>query len=34
MLNNLDSEALQGYIDLIKSNPSEGVATFGVTSNG
>lgn len=34
MLNNLDLEVLQGYIDLIKSNPSEGVAAFGVTANG
>lgn len=33
MINNLNLEALQGYIDLVKSNSSEAIATFGVTAN-
>lgn len=33
MLNNINLEALQGYIDLVKSNSGEGIATFGVTAN-
>lgn len=33
MLNNLNLEALQSYIELVKSNPAEGIATFGVTAN-
>ncbi|WP_035842281.1 OsmC family protein [Crocinitomix catalasitica] len=33
MINNLNLKALQDYIDLVKSNSSEAVATFGVTAN-